>query len=158
MIIKWTVYTMIPLGNSLFTSIQGNYFSFRFQSGVLQWIDTPLTRSQQTSRVCHPFRKYSHSMDHVPISNKTLFLRPLIMNILSTTVPSLLSQAACPFQKRSTNRVWSSKWSRFIAWRLGGTDSSIHMELFCVRMGVCGLGPIIFVLLSMAKDKNIHHN
>ena len=44
MIIKWNLYTMAPLWNSFFSSVQGNYFSFRCQSVVLRQIYPPSTR------------------------------------------------------------------------------------------------------------------
>ena len=149
---------MAPTWDLPITSIQGNYFSFRCQSGGLRLIDPPSTR-RKIGRGCHHFRKYSHSLDHVPGSNTNLFLRPLFMNFLSDTVPSLLPHIACHFQKRSTKRVWISKRSVLIAWRLGGPESSTHMIFFCGRMGVCGIGSIICVLLLMSKDtKYLYHN
>ena len=115
----------------------------------------PLNKGEEVGGGCHPFRKYSHSVDHFPIYNKKLLLRPLILNFLSVTVQSLLPQVACPFQKRSTNRVWSYKRSEFLAWRLGGPEIPIQIDFFCERMLFCGLGSIRRVLVSMAKDKNI---
>ena len=94
-------------------------------------------------------------MDHVPSSNTTLLFLTLIIIFLSATFPSLLSQVACPFQKRITNRVRISKQSGFIAGILGGKESSFHTFFFHGSMGLCGLDSIRCVLLSMAKDKKI---
>ena len=61
-----------------------------------------------------------------------------------------------PFQKRSTNILWRSKRSGFVAQRLWGPYISIHMNLCCCwRTGLCLLGSIKCVLLSMAEDKII---
>ena len=158
MIIKLTVNNMAPILKLPFTFVQGNYFSFRCHAGVLERIYTPLTR-RKIGGGCHPFEKYSHSVDHVPRSNKTLFLIPLILNFISATVSILFPQFACPFQKSSTNRLWRSKWSWFIAWRIWGTESSIQIQLFHGRAWVCGPGSIRCVLLSMTKDKKyLCHN
>ena len=135
---KLTSYPMVLPWNSSFASVQDNYFNFRRQSSVLRWIDTPSTRRKNV-KGCHPFIKYSHSFDHGPRSNITLFLIPLMLNFLSATVKSFLSLVACNFQKRSTNILWRSKWSVFVAWRLRGPESSIHIKLFYVNMGVLGL-------------------
>ena len=98
-------------------------------------------------------------MYHVPRAITTVFLILLIMNFLSVTVPSFLPLVTCPYHMRITNIVWGSKQSGFIVWRIGGSDISIQMEFFYGRMGVCGLGSIICVLLSMIKDKKYrHHN
>ena len=131
---------------------KGKLLSFRCQSGFLRWIDTPSTRRKKWQRLS-PFKKiYTPSVDHVTTSNKILFLIPLIMKFLYTTVPIFLPQVACPFQKRITNIVWSSKRSGFTAWRRGGPES-------CGKMGLWGLGSIRCVLPSMAKDKEyLHHN
>ena len=129
MIRKWTVYTMALLWNSPFTFVQEKYFSFRYQSGFLRQIDPPSTR-RKIDLVCHPVRKYFDSMDYVPISNTTLFLRTLILKFLYATVTSYLPQFAYPFKKNSTNIVWSSKQIEFLARRLGGPESSIQIYFF----------------------------
>ena len=118
----------------------------------------PRQQGEQIGRVCHLFRKYSHSVKDLSISNMTLFLRPLILNFLYSIVTSLLPHGAGPFQKRSTNRVCSSKRIVFMAWRLRFSDSSINMKLFRETMVICGRVSIIFVLLSVAKDKNYFSN
>ena len=154
MIRKWTVYTMALLWNLPFASVQGDYFSFRCQSGVFRWIDPPSTRRKKLTEAFTLSENIAHIVDHVPSSNTTLLLRPLIMNSLYDTVPSFLPQVACTFQNRSANIVWSSKRSGLISWRLGGPDISIQMKFFRGRMGVCGIGFIRCFLLSMANDKN----
>ena len=141
MIRKWTVYTMVPHWKSPLTSVQGNYFSFRCQSDVWRWIN-PFKQGEQIGRGCHPFIKYSHSVNHVPRYNTTLLLRPPILNFLSATVPSFLPQVACPFQKRHTKIVWSSKQSRFIAWRPVGPESSTQMKFFMEGWEYVALGSL----------------
>ena len=150
MIIKVTVYTLAPLWNSPFTSVQDKYFSFRCHSGVLGLIDLP-QQGEQVFRGCQPFEKYSHSVDHLPRYNITLFLKFLILDFLYATVSILLPRVYCPFQKRSTKNFWRFKRSGLVSWRLWRPKSSI--QFFCVRMGVYGLGSIRCVLLSMAMDK-----
>ena len=81
-----------------------------------------------------------------------------MMKFLYETVTGLLTHVDFPLQKRSKNRVWSSKRFGFIALTLRGTESSTQIKYFCRRMGVCVLGSIICVLLSMTKDKNYLHN
>ena len=87
----------------------------------------PPKQEEKNGGGCHPYGKYSHNMDHVPISNKKLFLRPLITNFLSATVSIFLLNAGCPFQKMSTNILWRSKRSGLAALILRGTGSSIHI-------------------------------
>ena len=118
LIITWSVYTLAMLWKSSFTYLQGGYFSFRCQYGVLGWINPPSIK-RKIGVGCHHFVKYTHRVDRVPISNKTLFLRPLIMNLLSATVPSFLQQVDWTFQERSTKILCGSKWSGFIYWRIG---------------------------------------
>ena len=140
---------MLHLLNSPFSSVQGNYFNYRCQVGFLRWIYPPSTR--RTSWLS----KYIHSVDHVPISKSTLFLIPLILNYLSAAVPICFPQVSCPFQKRNTNIVWSSKHNGFIYWRIWWPNSSIRMKFFCAKMVVCVLWYIRCVLLSMSKDRKI---
>ena len=69
MVRKRTVYNMAPLWNLPFASVQGNYFSFRCQSDVLELIDPPST-GRKISGGFHPYIKYNHSVDHLPSHNK----------------------------------------------------------------------------------------
>ena len=110
MIIKWTVYTTAPLLNSSFASVHGNYFSFRYQSRVLGLNWTPPSTRRKLVRGCHPYKKYTHIVDHMaPSLIKYILLWPLMLNFLSATVSSLLPQVSCPFQKMSTNILWRYK-------------------------------------------------
>ena len=119
----------------------------------------PPQRGEKVGGGCRPFGKDIHIVDNIPSSNTTLFLRPLILNFLSATVSTFLQKVAYPFQKRSTNILWKSKQSGFIARIIWVPDGSIQVEFFHRRLVVCGLGSIRCSLIYMEKDKkNLRHN
>ena len=149
---------MAPLWNFSFASAQGNVSVLGINQASSDEL-IPHKQGENIGRGCHTFERYSHIVDHIPRSNKTLFLIPLIVNFFSDNVSSLLPQVACNFQNRSTNILWGSKRSVSISWIFWWAESSIQIGSFRGSMVVCRIGSIICFLLSMAKDKNfLRHN
>ena len=93
-------------------------------------------------------------MDHGPVSNKTLFLKPYILDFFSTAVYILLPRFDFPLQKSSTKHIVGVQMERIrIMNTLRGNRGSIWMKLFRGSTVAHGIGgSIICVLLSTVKD------
>ena len=90
-------------------------------------------------------------MDYVPSSNTTLLLRPLILNFVSVTVPFFCCHRYIVLFGRVIKTECGVKNKVYLyPEELEGQRVQFRW-IFCVSMGVYGIGTIICVLLSVTN-------
>ena len=93
-------------------------------------------------------------MDHVSISNRTLFLRPLIFNFLSTTVPIFFATGCLSFLEEDYKNIveFQTEWIRILKiWRA----REFNPEKIVVGRYYVALGPLYVSSYTWQRIKSI---